>query len=132
LGFGFLAEGVPPERPADRLAWEEQVLGLPVSVHPLAARAQESTALTVSRFLAQQPSAPAPARGALATVTGARLPGWTGGAGFFLSDERSYLTAVGPRGQRPPPIWQPVEVVGRWYIDEWGSAALQYETVRVL
>jgi DNA-directed DNA polymerase III PolC len=142
MGFAFLAEETAAETAAERLAWEEQVLGLPVSEHPLAALVRHRQGLSVSGFLAQVAPAPlSPAQvpgGATkgkrqaATVSGARLPGWTGGAGFFLSDERSYLVAVGPRGQRPPPAWQAVEVAGWWQVDEWGGGILQFETMRVL
>ena len=39
MGFAFLADETPAETAAERLAWEEQLLGQPVSVHPLSARA---------------------------------------------------------------------------------------------
>jgi DNA polymerase-3 subunit alpha len=136
MGFAFLAEETPAETVAEtvaeRLAWEEQLLGLPVSVHPLAAPVRQYRGLAVSAFLAQVAAGGAKSKSQTVRVAGARLPGWTGGAGFFLSDERSYLVAVGPRGQRPPPAWQAVEVLGRWQVDEWGGAVLQFETLRVL
>jgi DNA-directed DNA polymerase III PolC len=136
LGFGFLEEEAAPETAAERLAWEEQLLGLPVSVHPLAAAqggaAQEFPGYTVSTFLHAAATQPVVAKGQLVSVAGARLPGWTGGAGFYLCDDRCYLTAIGPRGQRLPPAWQAVELVGRWQVDEWGGAALQYNGIRML
>jgi hypothetical protein len=113
-----------------------------VSEHPLAALVCRRQGLSVSEFLAQVAPAPlspaqvlvgtAKGKGQTATVAGARLPGWTGGTGFFLSDEHSYVIAAGPRGQRPPPAWQAVEVVGRWQVDEWGGGILQFEAMRVL
>jgi DNA polymerase III subunit alpha len=138
MGFAFLAEEAPAEAAAERLAWEEQLLGMPVSVHPLSAPVRNYQGLTVSAFLQQVQGGAATDGGAAmgkpptVAVAGARLPGWTGGAGFFLSDERSYLVAAGPRGQRPPPAWQAVEVSGRWQVDEWGGAVLQFERMRVL
>jgi DNA polymerase III alpha subunit len=136
IGFAFLAEEGEEDTAAERLAWEEQLLGLPVSVHPLVALPRPPECLTVSSFLAQVQAGEAAAgrrgRGQLVTVAGARLPGWTGGAGFFLADEHSYVIAEGPRGQRAPRPWQPVEVAGRWEIDEWGGAKLQVETLHVL
>ena len=53
MGFAFLAEETAAETAAERLAWEEQVLGLPVSEHPLAALVRHRQGLSVSEFLAQ-------------------------------------------------------------------------------
>jgi DNA-directed DNA polymerase III PolC len=125
LGFAFLSATDAAESAAERLAWEEQVLGLPVSVHPLAAVQQSPGGSTVTAALAGA-GAPA-ARGPLLRVAGARLPGWTGGPGFFVSDEQNYLLVIGPTGQRPPPAWQPVEVMGRCLPDAWGGLALYAE-----
>jgi DNA-directed DNA polymerase III PolC len=132
MGFAFLDEQVPAETLAERLAWEEHLLGLPLSVHPLAVKAQASRGVPVSVFLAGLEESEGRGKGRAVVVAGARLPGWTGGRGFFLSDERSYITAVGPRGQRSPAAWQAVEVTGRWQADEWDGAVLQYDTLRVL
>jgi DNA-directed DNA polymerase III PolC len=140
IGFAFLAEEGEDDTVSERLAWEEQLLGLPVSVHPLAALSPAPEGFTVSSFLARMQAVDAATgrhaalrgRGPLVTVAGVRLPGWTGGAGFFLADEHSYLVAEGPRGQRSPKPWQPVEVVGRRQIDEWGGEKLQFESLRVL
>ena len=36
MGFGFVEEtAVTPETSAERMAWEQKILGLPVSAHPL-------------------------------------------------------------------------------------------------
>ncbi len=132
MGFVFLADETPPETPAERLAWEEQLLGQPVSVHPLAVLARPHPGPTVSDLLGQVAAGAVKSGGQVLKVAGARLPGWTGGAGFLLGDERSYLLAVGPRGQRAPPAWQAVEVSGRWQVDEWGGGVLQFDTLHVL
>jgi hypothetical protein len=132
MGFAFLAEETPAETAAERLSWEQQVLGLPVSVHPLAARARQYQGVAVGAFLAQVQAGAAKGKLQPVQVAGARLPGSPGGPGFFLSDENSYLIAVGPRGQRPPPAWEVVEVTGRWQVDEWGGAVLKFETMRGL
>ncbi len=132
MGFAFLADETPAETAAERLAWEEQLLGQPVSVHPLSARAQPYTGVTVSTLLAQVAAGDVKGKGQVFKTAGVRLPGWTGGAGFFLDDGVSYLVAAGPRGQRPPPAWQAVEVMGRWQVDEWGSGVLQFDLLRVI
>ncbi len=82
LGFDFGEAGgspsVPPETPSQRVTWERQILGQPVSVHPVQ---------TVTVPLDCVPLAEAHLQpGRRITVAGARLPGWTGGKGFFLDD----------------------------------------------
>ena len=132
MGFAFLADETPAETSAERLAWEEHLLGQPVSVHPLSALAQPYAGMTVSSLLAQAAAGEVKGKSPAVRVAGARLPGWTGGAGFLLGDGCSYLVAAGPRGQRPPPAWQAVEVTGRWQVDEWGGGVLQFDVLRVL
>ena len=51
MGFAFLADETPAETAAERLAWEEQVLGQPVSVHPLSALLRPYSGRTVSALL---------------------------------------------------------------------------------
>jgi hypothetical protein len=58
---------------------------------------------------------------------GVRLPGWTGGKGFFLSDCTHFCIAALPRGVSNPPVWAPVRIRGRWLEDGWGSGWLQVE-----
>jgi hypothetical protein len=67
------------------------------------------------------------AKAKLVRVAGVRLPGWTGGPGFFLSDEDDYLLVIGPQGQRTPAAWEPIEVTGRGLTDKWGGVALHVE-----
>ena len=63
------------------------------------------------------------------TVVGVRLPGWTGGKGFFLDDGQSYVIAV-PAGKiASPKVWQPVTVRGRWQSDPWGGGVLMVEEI---
>jgi DNA-directed DNA polymerase III PolC len=132
MGFAFLADETPAETAAERLAWEEQLLGQPVSVHPLSALSRPYSGRTVSALLGQVAAGEVKRNGPALKVAGARLPGWTGGAGFFLADAQGYLVAVGPRGQRSPPAWQAIELLGRWQADEWGGAVLQFDTLHVL
>jgi DNA polymerase III alpha subunit len=130
LGFDFLAEDVAAETPAERLQWEEQILGMPMSVDPLDALNYQGT--KVGDLAAQVRLGKAGARGEALRVAGVRLPGWSGGAGFLLGDRGGYLPAIGPRGLRTPPPWQAIEATGRWQIDEWGGLALQLDGWRML
>jgi DNA polymerase-3 subunit alpha len=124
IAFGFMdATAPPPEDGATRLAWEQHVLGLPVSVHPLAlaTRAADAT------LLAQLADSP----GKAGRVAGVRLPGWTGGKGFFLHDGVDFAIAVPPKGAANPPVWQPFVAQGRWRRDEWGGGWVEIERVEI-
>ena len=121
LTFAFAAPpAVEPETAAERLAWEQHLLGLPVSVHPLE---------TVAREGEWVPLRQVPGREGPLTVAGVRLPGRTGGPGFFLDDGRAFVLVKGMRTPRP---WQPLAIRGRWRRDRWGSGWLQAEGSQVL
>jgi DNA polymerase-3 subunit alpha len=123
LAFGFARTAVAPEEPAQRLAWERRLLGQPVSVHPLV--------LVADRLPRHVPLAGLPETGGRLVMTaGVRLPGWTGGAGFFLGDEESFLVVREREGVRAPRPWEPLLVRGRWVRDEWGTEYLNAETVQ--
>jgi hypothetical protein len=77
------------------------------------------------RHLPEQP-------GQRVTVAGVRLPGWTGGQGFFLSDGDAFVTARGDAGGSAPPLWQPLVAHGRWRSDEWGTAWFQVEEMEAV
>ena len=117
LAFDFAATATPPETPAQRMAWEQRVLGLPVSVHPLATVTPPPGAVSVA--------ATRSAGGRSVTVAGVRLPGWTGGKGWFLSDGDDYVVAIGDTGAANPRPWKPVVVSGRWRVDVWGDGWLE-------
>ena len=68
----------------------------------------------------------------LLTVAGSRLPGWSGGPGFFLGDGRSFIIVRGDDGLQKPEPWLPLLLHGRWLVDEWGSGWLQIEEMRLL
>lgn len=118
MGFGFLRKEAAAEGASERLAWETELLGQPVSVHPavLATRPRDCVPL------ADLPSRP----GAPVTVIGARLPGWTGGKGFFLDDGTGYVIAHG-EGIPVPRPWEVVTLRGRWMVDAWGGGVLEAE-----
>ncbi len=118
MALPFDRPDVSPESPAQRLAWEQFVLGLPVSVHPLAVvtdHLPKFVPLARLPDLAGQP----------VTVAGFRLPGWTGGQGFYLGDGQTFALARGNESLKAPPHWQPLLLQGRWLSDEFGAAWLQ-------
>ena len=68
-------------------------------------------------------------------VVGARLPGWTGGPGFFLANNDTFIAVNDEaldRARFKPEPWQPVEVRGRWRQDPWGTRWLQADKIRRL
>ena len=67
--------------------------------------------------------------GAPATVAGVRLPGWTGGQGFYLGDGETFVIAKGTKSLKAPPPWQPLILQGRWLSDEFGTSWLQVEQI---
>jgi DNA-directed DNA polymerase III PolC len=132
FAFDFMAQATPAEDAAQRLAWEEHILGQPVSVHPLDVQPDAATGCTPLAAVAQIPrqtlprqTLPRPA----VQIAGVRLPGWTGGKGFFLSDRTGFCIAIPPRGSSNPPAWAVVRLRGRWLEDEWGSGWLQIEQI---
>ncbi|HHY56874.1 MAG TPA: hypothetical protein GYA08_15725, partial [Chloroflexi bacterium] len=120
FAFDFMAQQVTPEGAAQRLAWEAHILGHPVSVHPLDVQPDAATDCTALVDVTRLPRQPV-------KVAGTRLPGWTGGKGFFLGDRTHFCIAVPPRGVSNPPAWAVVRIRGRWLEDEWGSGWLQIE-----
>ena len=67
MGFGFLGADVAAESAAERLAWETELLGQPLSAHPVALAPHPPDSVP----LADLPNQP----GKLVTVTSVRLPG---------------------------------------------------------
>lgn len=103
-----------------RLAWEMHILGLPISAltQPLAAVRGPIPEHLPLRGVCESASRPA-------VVAGARLPGWTGGPGFFLTDGDTFVIVKGGKSLRAPAPWHPLLIRGRWLSDAWGSAWLQ-------
>ncbi|MCA9951587.1 MAG: DNA polymerase III subunit alpha [Anaerolineales bacterium] len=128
LAFDFAVQtAAPPESSAQCLNWEKHLLGLPVSVHPLDLVVVPETAVA----LADLPTM----RDKLVTVCGTRLPGWTGSKGFFLGDRTHFVIVKTGRGlgidnKRVP--WQPLQLNGRWRIDEWGDGWFQAESAAIM
>ena len=113
---------IPPGLLAQCWSWETHVLGLPVSAlaDPLALVADRLPDHLPLRRLPEHPGRPV-------TAAGVRLPGWTGGQGFFLGDGATFVIAKPPKSVRTPQPWQPLVIRGRWIGDSWGSFWLQID-----
>jgi len=57
-------------------------------------------------------------------LSGFRLPGWTGGKGWFLSDGDNFVIM---RGKTRPSAWERVVINGRYLVDMWGGDWLRAE-----
>jgi hypothetical protein len=96
------------------------LLGLPVSA------LADPLALVREELPAHTPLAEVVATRSILLVTaGVRLPGWTGGPGFFLGDGKCFVFVHVPKGVRSPVPWKPLLLKGRWMVDHWGVAWLQ-------
>jgi DNA-directed DNA polymerase III PolC len=123
MRFDFAQPHTEPETAAERLEWEQRILGQPLSVHPLElVQKQLGKTLPLPRL--------PKSRGRLVTIAGYRLPGWTGGSGFFLSDGSTYLTVQGDKSLRTPKPWEVVVVNGRYQEDKWETAAFQAQSIQ--
>jgi DNA polymerase-3 subunit alpha len=120
MTLGFARPEVEPEPAAQRLAWEQHILGQPVSVHPLETVGEPPPGTLPLRRLPEVPGQPV-------TVAGIRLPGWTGSQGFYLGDGETFVLARGASSGRAPAPWRPLLARGRWLSDEWGAAWLQID-----
>jgi len=125
MTFGF-AQGDPtPESPADRLRWEAQILGQPITVHPLDL-VEEAPAHVIS--IKQSMNEGVPQKNS-SSILGVRLPGWTGGPGFFLGDQETYITVRADKAEPTPKPWLPLLLHGRWRVDQWGVDWFQAESM---
>jgi DNA-directed DNA polymerase III PolC len=129
LVFDFARQAtVSRETAAERLQWESHILGMPVSVHPLDLLSVEEAHVPL-RQLSQH-------KNQTAVVLGSRIPGWTGGKGFYLGDGDSFEMVIpdphviGDGQERSP--WQPLRLSGRWREDEWGGGWFQAERITLL
>ena len=105
-----------------RLGWEKDLLGQPVSVHPLELVGDRLPRCTRLRRLPET-------AGQRVTAAGVRLPGRTGGPGFFLGDGETFVIVRGREAAQRPRPWEPLLLRGRWLSDEWGTSWLQAETI---
>jgi DNA polymerase-3 subunit alpha len=120
--FSFAVASItPPETPVQRMKWEQHILGLPVSVHPIDTIEIPEDVTPLSRlpeFINSR-----------VVVIGTRLPGWTGGKGFFFSDGKTFVNVIMDQdamaNREKPPVWTLFRLSGRWRVDEWGSGWFQ-------
>ncbi|MCA9932053.1 MAG: hypothetical protein KC419_26395, partial [Anaerolineales bacterium] len=129
MAFDFVGKtAVPPETLAEQLQWETYILGWPISVNPIATAADQTAddmpIHYLPRLLDQR-----------TTTAGVRLPGWTGGSGFFLGDGTNFVIArldkrAESRGNIKP--WQPLRLSGFWRQDEWGGGFFAADVVEIL
>jgi DNA polymerase-3 subunit alpha len=113
MAFPFATTKAEPETAQEAMRWEMQILGYPISVHPLDLLKDipEHVPLRdLSDF-----------EGELVSTVGVKLPGWTGGDGFFFGDGDTFIVARLDRGQIQPRIWQPQLLQGRWIGDGMGT-----------
>ena len=120
MAFTFDEPTVAAESADQRLRWERLILGQPVSVHPLRASESHPTATHTLTQAAAQP-------GRRVQIAGTRLPGWTGGKGFFVDDGETYAVAIPSQKLATPRSWSVFIITGRWLMDEWGGGWLQVE-----
>ncbi|MBN1976376.1 MAG: DNA polymerase III subunit alpha [Anaerolineae bacterium] len=126
FGEGALDQpAVESEPPAQRLTWERRLLGYPVN------GLREPLKLVAGRLPEHVPLCGLPEMGGrTVTAAGVRLPGWTGGEGFYLWDGATWAIVKGL--EKLPPSWEPLLLRGRWVVDEWGMGWLQATSVRVI
>ena len=127
LAFDFAQPTAPPETLSQRWAWEQELLGLPVSSlrDPLALARDALPPYTPLREAVTAP-------GRSVVVAGVRLPGWTGGPSFLLIDGERFVPVNIGRGSKNPPAWRPLVVRGRWVVDEWGGGWVQAAQVALI
>jgi DNA polymerase-3 subunit alpha len=129
LSFAFDQPHVPAETPRRRLEWERNILGQPISVHPLELVAGSLTANRTEKDATAPLRALPEMTGRQVVIAGVRLPGWTGGPGYFLGDGDSFV--IVRSAERPDP-WQPVLLRGRWQRDTYGSSWFQAQETTLL
>ena len=124
MTFDFAAARRSPETLRQRWDWEAELLGLPVSAFA------DPLALVRERLPAHTPlAALADSRGRPTAAAGVRLPGWTGGPGFFMGDGETFVIVRADKTAKHPPPWQPLLVQGRWVGDGWGSFWLHADQI---
>ncbi len=127
MAFDFAeVTAVVPETTLQRLEWETAVLGQPLSASRLELAALPAGTLSVR--------AAAQTRGAPVAMAGVRLPGWTGGKGFFVGDDDSYTIVIPRQGEggSKRDVWQPLLCHGRWQQDAWGGGWFAADRIELL
>jgi DNA-directed DNA polymerase III PolC len=124
MTFDFAPPEVASETLRQRWDWEAELLGLPVSAFA------DPLALVRERLPVHTPlAALADSRGRPTAAAGVRLPGWTGGPGFYMGDGDTFVIVRAEKTAKHPPPWQPLLVKGRWAGDGWGSFWLHADQI---
>lgn len=117
--FGQTMMRVPEAEPfVQQLRWERELLGWPMSGHPAALMTRQGADLPLREIPLTG--------GERVQGVGVKVPGFTGGRGFYLDDGRGMIL-VRDGLKRPLRSWRPVRVFGRWQIDEWGGGFLELD-----
>ena len=124
MAFSFAAPDVSPETRLQTMNWEMTILGQPVSVHPMDLVRDQNDHVPLTEL----PKHP----GIKISTVGVRLPGWTGGDGFFLGDQTTYINTQREGGGPLPKPWTPIQAQGSWIGDGMGNDWFQIESIRVL
>ncbi|MBN1316053.1 MAG: hypothetical protein JXA42_11310, partial [Anaerolineales bacterium] len=124
MAFDFSLPAVQQETLAQRITWERQLLGYPISVHPLELVREKLVGTIPLRQLPET-------LGSRVMTAGVRLPGRTGGKGFFVGDGDTFITAMIGNRSLVPKNWTPFVLTGRLLQDEWGSSWFQADTIRL-
>jgi DNA polymerase III subunit alpha len=112
------------DTPQEKATWELKILGYPVStlqkpLYGIVNNQPEVVPLSKLHVYAQHTK----------LAAGVRIPGWTGGKGFYLWDGDTWIIARLPDQLPSPEIWKPMVFRGRYMCDEWGSDWLQIEEI---
>ena len=126
---GFTVSRMPSETASHRLQWERHLLGQPITDHPLDVVAESAPIANTQRCALIDVAMSA---GRPIVTRAVRLPGWTGGKGFFVGDQQTYVLAISAKGLPSPKPWQPLALRGRWRLDEWGGGWLQVDGIEEL
>ena len=124
MSFGFTSQPVPRESAKQAMDWEMAVLGQPISVHPL------DLVKGLPEFIPHRELFEH--EGERVSLVGVRLPGWTGGGGFFFGDRDTFVMVRGDDSLRLPEAWKPVHLIGRWQSDGMDTFWVQVESIRIL
>ncbi|WP_420644057.1 DNA polymerase III subunit alpha [Candidatus Leptofilum sp.] len=126
LGFNLgLKRDVEPESLAEQLAWETAVLGWPVSANPLAVVQSQASDDVPLRYVYRL-------RNQKITIAGVRLPGWTGGRGFYFGDGDSFeIVRLAKTAESKAKVqsWRPYRLTGYWREDAWGGGWFEAITI---
>jgi DNA polymerase III subunit alpha len=124
MSFFDAAPQVEEETRAQIMAWESKLLGHPVSVTPLhlLASTPEHTPLRQLGEKSQRSI----------SILGYRLPGWTGGESYFLSDGEGYIHVRSGSSQPKPSSWQAVHLQGHWQVEGKWLPRFQVERMKLL